>query len=128
MDVVIKYVEGSRDDLESAAVLLAGGKPFHIPFLCHQALFKLLRGLYLETKNSYPPFETHLPTLLRKTGRQNLIDSDGLEFLHELSFYPEVVGHSVYRQKIIERGNRAGEYLDRARRMADSLIESIERS
>ncbi len=125
MDVVIKYVEGCRDDLDAARTLLDAGKPFWVAFLCHQALFKLLRGYFLETQNRYPPNESHLPTLARASGVDASLAAQDLDFLHELSFYPQVASQSVYRQKIAERAADAPSMLRRAAGLADTIRAKI---
>ncbi len=125
MDVVVKYVEGCRDDLDAARTLLDAGRPFWVGFLCHQALFKLLRGYFLEMQNRYPPNESHLPTLARASGLDATLTGADLDFLHELSFYPQVVSQSVYRQKIAERATEGAAVLGRASALADAIRERI---
>lgn len=121
MEVVQKYVRGCDEDLAAAGTLLDAGHPFYVGFLCHQALFKLLRGYYLETQNRYPPNEPHLPTLAETCGLKGDLGEDSLEFLHELSFFPQVVAQSVYRQKLIETGAKGEAVLQRARVMVEEL-------
>lgn len=125
MDVVAKYVEGCRDDLDAARTLLDAGKPFWVAFLCHQALFKLLRGYFLQTQNRYPPNEPLLPALARASGLDASLAEADLEFLYELSFYPQVISQSVYRQKIAERAADAASVLQKAADLADSIRARI---
>ncbi|MCZ7585592.1 MAG: HEPN domain-containing protein [Deltaproteobacteria bacterium] len=120
-EIVKKYVDGARDDLAAAEALVNAGHLFHVPYLCHQAVFKLLRGFYLEMLNRYPLFEPHLPTLASAAGAAAQLTPDDLALLHELSFYPDVVGHSVYRQKILEHAKDANRILARATEIVDKL-------
>ncbi len=125
MDVVVKYVEGCRDDLDAARTLLDSGRPFWVGFLCHQALFKLLRGYFLETQNRYPPNEPHLPALARASGLDASLSGADLEFLHELSFYPQVTSQSVYRQKILEHAGEAEEIWKSANLLSEKIRSAL---
>jgi hypothetical protein len=126
MDVVKKYIDGSHDDLRTAEALFAMDMPFYVPFLCHQALLKLLRGFFLERQNRYPIYETHLPTLAEAAGAMEFLDGDSRSFLHELSFYPEVIAHSVYREKILKYSKSAREMVSHAGRISGRISQALE--
>ncbi|MBZ0272910.1 HEPN domain-containing protein [bacterium] len=125
MDVVVKYVEACRDDLDAARALIDANRAFYAPFLCHQALYKALRGLYLERRNSYPIAEPRLDRLADAAGAGDLVSGADREFLRELSMYPEVVEHPVYRVKLLEHAKNAGEIEKRARDLAERVVAAL---
>ncbi len=99
---VIKYIEAGREDLETAALLLKNKMDFYVPYLCHQALHKVLRGYFLECLNRYPPLTNDLLAIADDTEAGLMMDGTTREFVGALSIMPEVVGNPVYRTKILK--------------------------
>ena len=106
---VIKYVEAGQDDLEAAKMLIEKGMGFYTPFLCHQALHKILRGYFLEYLNKYPPLTNDLLAIADDTEAGLMMEDSDRDFVNSLSIFPEVIGNPVYRAKILEvsKGDKA---------------------
>ena len=102
-EAVEKYVHACHDDLDAAQILIDGGQCFYTPFLCHQALQKILRGLFLETQNRYPPVTADLLSIADGCDAGKRLDAPMRVLLQSLSVYPEVIGNPVYRKKILEQ-------------------------
>lgn len=100
---VEKYVLGCKEDLETAQLLLDQGRCFYIPFLCHLAINKVLRGYYLDYLNRYPPFTDDLLAIADDTEAGLQMDEETRNFVNSLSIWPQIVGNPVYRQKIIDQ-------------------------
>lgn len=100
---VIKYIDACDHDLAAAQVLLDNGHEFYVPFFCHQALHKILRGYSLQILNRYPPITHDLLAIADETEAGLRMEDDGTrDFVGSLSVYPEVIQNPVYRQKIIK--------------------------
>ena len=100
---VEKYVQAAIEDLETAQILQSQGRCFYVPFLCHQALNKVLRGYYLDYLNRYPPITDDLLAIADDTEAGLRMDESTRTFVNSLSVWPQIVGNPVYRQKIIEQ-------------------------
>jgi len=102
---VIKYIEAGQADLETARLLIENNKNFYTPFLCHQALQKILRGCFLEYLNRYPPLTNDLLKIADDTEAGLMMEEADRKFVSSLSIYPDVIGNPVYRMKILEDSN-----------------------
>lgn len=122
---VRKYIQACQDDLEAARILIEAGQRFYTPFLCHQALQKILRGYFLETHNRYPPMNDDLLALADATDAGSRLDASSRRFAQSLSIYPQVVSNPVYRQKILQatEPDKARETLACARSIAKTIRE-----
>jgi HEPN domain-containing protein len=125
MEAAVKYIEGGREDLETARGLISIAKPYWVHFLCHQALYKILRGVYLEKFNKYPIIEQYLPKLVASALPDFQLSDDEENLLHELSFYADIMSHSVYREKIISRSVFATESLKCSIALSEKIIQVL---
>ena len=125
MEATQKYLDGCREDLDAAKALLDAGQPFYVPFICHQALFKVLRGYYLESRNSYPLADVRLNLIAEEGGAAAFLSDEDKALLVELSFFPDAIAHSVYREKLWKHSENAREILDRTRRVAEAVLSKI---
>lgn len=62
---VAYWLDIAQYDLDSAKVMLNGGRYLYVGFMCHQTIEKALKGYYVFIKNTIPPY-THNLTLLAK--------------------------------------------------------------
>jgi HEPN domain-containing protein len=65
----LKYwLELAEYDLETAKVMLDGGRHLYVGFMCHQVIEKALKGYYVSVLADDPPFTHNLTILARKSG------------------------------------------------------------
>ena len=75
MDEKIKYwLELAHYDLDSARVMLNGGKYLYVGFMCHQTIEKALKAYYTGYINDTPPYTHNLIRLSELTGLLDIYD------------------------------------------------------
>lgn len=73
----IKYwVELSDYDLETAKVMLDGGRYLYVGFMCHQSIEKILKAVFVHSKNETPPYTHNLSKLAELSGIINDFSED----------------------------------------------------
>lgn len=95
----IKYwLELAEYDLETARLMLDGGRYLYVGFMCHQAIEKMLKGYYVSIVVEDPPFTHNLTVLARKSGILSMFSEkhrdtiDLLEPLNVETRYPTAKG------------------------------------
>lgn len=67
-DKVKYWLELAEYDLETAKVMLNGGRYLYVGFMCHQVIEKMLKGYCVSLLMEDPPFTHNLTVLAKKTG------------------------------------------------------------
>lgn len=86
------WLELAEYDLETAKVMLEGGRYLYVGFMCHQVIEKALKGYFADN----PPYIHNLTVLAKKAGIYGLFDDkqkdiiDLLEPLNIEARYPTV--------------------------------------
>jgi HEPN domain-containing protein len=81
---VAYWLELAEYDLETARVMLAGGRFLYDGFMCHQVIEKVLKAYYASVKNELPPYTHNLRKLARDTGIYYSMDEDHRQLLTSL--------------------------------------------
>ncbi|NMA92708.1 MAG: HEPN domain-containing protein [Firmicutes bacterium] len=95
-DKVKYWLELAEYDLETAKVMLDGGRYLYVGFMCHQAIEKMLKGYCVSLLMEDPPFTHNLTILAKKSGifaslsDQHRDTIDLLEPLNVEARYPTV--------------------------------------
>ena len=77
MEDKIKYwLELAHYDLDSARVMLKGGKYLYVGFMCHQTIEKALKAYYTDCHNDAPPYIHNLIRLSELTDLLSLYDDE----------------------------------------------------
>jgi len=63
-----EWLKQADYDLDTAEFMAKGGRYFYAVFMCHLAIEKALKGLYLHNLQEAPPKTHNLVYLLNKTG------------------------------------------------------------
>jgi HEPN domain-containing protein len=66
-DKIEYWLELARYDLESARVMLNGGRYLYVGFMCHQTIEKALKAYYVSYCNGTPPYIHNLIRLSELT-------------------------------------------------------------
>ncbi len=65
---VVEWLKQADYDLSTSEFMANGGRHFHAVFMCHLAIEKALKGLYLQNLQETPPKTHNLVHLLNKIG------------------------------------------------------------
>lgn len=82
------WLELAEYDLETAKVMLDGGRYLYVGFMCHQVIEKALKGYYVATFLEDPPFIHNLTILAKKAEMFELFSDehkDTLDLLEPLN-------------------------------------------
>ncbi|SDC42309.1 MULTISPECIES: HEPN domain-containing protein [unclassified Candidatus Frackibacter] len=79
------WLQISEYDLETAESMLNSKRYLYVGFMCHQAIEKILKGIYTDKFNKVPPKIHNLARLLKLTNLDEDIPKDLLDILNELN-------------------------------------------
>lgn len=120
-----EWMEISEYDLQTAEVMLNGGKYLYVAFMSQQAVEKILKAIYVQKKNELPP-RTHNLLYLIDTLVIPIEDTD-LSFLSYLNqFYLETryPGERMQLAKEIDR-NKAEEVFKKTKEVLECLKQQL---
>jgi HEPN domain-containing protein len=82
MDKKVKYwLDTSQYDLDTAKSLLQAKRYLYVGFMCHLAIEKILKGLYVKIEGKRPPYIHNIDRLIRKCGINHLLSDEQKEFI-----------------------------------------------
>jgi HEPN domain-containing protein len=95
MEEAVRYwIELSEYDLETAEAMLDRARYLYVGFMCHQAVEKVLKGLFVGVHHATPPHTHNLAYLAKKADVIDLLSEeqrdtlDLLDPLHVEARYP----------------------------------------
>jgi HEPN domain-containing protein len=103
---VLEWLKQADYDMDTAELMANGGRHIYAVFMCHLAIEKALKGLYLHNLQEAPPKTHNLVYLLNKIGlRMDADKSRVIAILNEANIatrYPDDIDglQSKYTQKI----------------------------
>lgn len=77
------WMDDAEYDIQSAEVMLKSGRYFYVIFMCHLAVEKMLKAVWLESKEEIPPKVHDLVYLMINTGLS--LPDDLKKFVTDLS-------------------------------------------
>lgn len=75
------WVKISKYDMETAQVMLRAKRYLYVPFMCHQAIERVLKAFYLLETNSKPPRTDNLILLAQESGLFSRFSEEQISFL-----------------------------------------------
>jgi HEPN domain-containing protein len=96
------WIDLSYRDFETAEWVMKGGYNLHAGYMCHQAVEKILKGYFAETKEDTPPFTHDLTGLAQKTELFNLMTDEQKEFIRVLNPLNIEARYPEYKNKIAQ--------------------------
>ena len=114
-DEAAKWVRIAEGDLAAASVLLERGDDYllrHSVFHCHEAIEKILKAIWVESRGEEPERTHNLPYLVEKLGIQ--LPAEDVEFVRDL--YLQLIPSRYPHGQEIPR-DEAARYLEEARRL-----------
>lgn len=83
-DRVEYWLELAEYDIDTALVMLDGGRYLYVVFMCHQVIEKMLKAYYVKIRAEMPPYTHNLELLTNKSGLNRLLDQNQIDFLRRM--------------------------------------------
>jgi HEPN domain-containing protein len=99
-------MEMEEYDLETAGVMLDGGRYLYVGFMCHQVIEKVLKGYIWKNSGSEPPYTHSLARLVGEAGLGGAIPVGMLDFVDTLEPLNIETRYPTDREKIMRSMNR----------------------
>jgi HEPN domain-containing protein len=96
------WIEIARYDLSTAHALLKAHKYLYVGFMCHQAIEKGLKALYVARKKKIPPFIHNLIVLAEQTGVSMELSEDQRCLIDRLQPLNIQARYPSYRAKMMK--------------------------
>lgn len=78
------WIELAEYDLETARVMLRGGRFLYVGFMCHQVIEKALKAYYVNVEDGIPPYIHNLRRLASETSVYDQMSDEQRELLATL--------------------------------------------
>ncbi|SDM53130.1 HEPN domain-containing protein [Halarsenatibacter silvermanii] len=105
-DEISYWIEASDYDLETAKSMLDTKRYLYVGFMCHQAVEKILKGLYVSKYEKTPPYTHNLTRLAKETDIYSRLDEKKQYFLDVLEPLNIEARYPSDRDKLLESLNR----------------------
>lgn len=107
IDEKIKYwLEISDYDLKTAESMQKTKRFLYVGFMCHQVTEKILKALYVLTKESTPPYTHNLTFLAKESGIFPELSEDEKDFLDLLDPLNIEARYPSYKEKLQKALNK----------------------
>jgi HEPN domain-containing protein len=94
------WIDISEYDLQVAKSLLDKGHYLYVGFMCHQAVEKMLKALYVKQTSTMPPYIHKLDRLVDLVGLKVVISKERNDFIDELTPLNIQARYPAYREAI----------------------------
>ena len=100
------WIEMAEYDLETARVMLDGGRYLYVGFMCHQAIEKVLKGYIWKSSSTEPPYTHSLARLLAQAGLDDAMPTRLRDFIDTLEPLNVETRYPTDREKLMRSMNR----------------------
>jgi len=76
------WIELSDYDLETAQAMQKTKRFLYVGFMCHQAIEKILKAMYVSTQEATPPYTHNLTSLAMDIGIYQVLSEDQKNFIN----------------------------------------------
>lgn len=94
------WIEISEYDLQVAKSLLDKGHYLYVGFMCHQAVEKMFKALYVKQTSIMPPYVHKLDRLVDLVGLKTAMDAERNDFIDALTPLNIQARYPAYREAI----------------------------
>ena len=103
---VSSWIEMAEYDLETAKVMLDGGRYLYVGFMCHQAIEKALKAYIWRTARVEPAYTHSLARLIRDAKLNNALPTELCDFVDILEPLNVEARYPTDRDKLMRSMNR----------------------
>ena len=96
------WIDMAEYDLETARVMLKGGRYLYVGFMCHQVIEKIFKGYYMVIKNDNPPFTHNLRYLAHQSGLFAKMDENQKDLVELVSPLNIEARYPTYKEKVLK--------------------------
>jgi len=100
------WTDMAEYDLETARVMLKGGRYLYVGFMCHQVIEKIFKGYYVLTNNDNPPFTHNLRHLAQESGLFDKMDENQKDLVELVGPLNIEARYPTYKEKIFKALSR----------------------
>ena len=94
------WIEIAEYDLQVAKALFDKGHYLYVGFMCHQAIEKMLKSMYVKHTSTIPPYIHKLDKLIERAGLKTSITEEHNDFIDELTPLNIQARYPAYRETI----------------------------
>ncbi|MBW2609534.1 MAG: HEPN domain-containing protein [Deltaproteobacteria bacterium] len=96
------WVDMAEYDLETAWVMLKGGRYLYVGFMCHQVIEKMFKGHYVLINNENPPFTHNLRYLAQQSGLFEKMDENQKDLVELVGPLNIEARYPTYKEKVLK--------------------------
>lgn len=100
------WIDMAEYDLETARVMLQGGRYLYVGFMCHQVIEKIFKGYYVLIKKDNPPFTHNLRYLAQESGLFKKMDENQKDLVELVGPLNIEARYPTYKEKILKALNK----------------------
>lgn len=94
------WIDISEYDLQVAKSLFDKGHYLYVGFMCHQAVEKMLKAIYVKNTSAMPPYIHKLDKLVERAGLKTSMPEGHNDFIDELTPLNIQARYPAYREAI----------------------------
>lgn len=94
------WIDISEYDLQVAKTLFDKGHYLYVGFMCHQAVEKMLKSMYVKHTSTMPPYIHKLDKLVDRAGLKTSMSEEHNDFIDELTPLNIQARYPAYREWI----------------------------
>ena len=99
----IKYwIDMAEYDLETARVMLTGGRYLYVGFMCHQVIEKAFKAYYVFKNKNNPPFSHNLRYLAQESGLFKQMNEEQKDFVELVSPLNIEARYPTFKEKMLK--------------------------
>ena len=101
------WLELAEYDIDSAKVMLNGGKYLYVGFMCHQTIEKALKAVISSiSEEILPPYTHNLIKLIRESNLNNVLSEEQRDLIDTLN--PLYIGtrYPAYKEQLLAELNK----------------------
>lgn len=100
------WIDMAEYDLETARVMLQGGRYLYVGFMCHQVIEKIFKGYYVRIKKDSPPFTHNLRYLAQENGLFEKMDENQKDLVELVGPLNIEARYPTYKEKTLKALNK----------------------
>lgn len=96
------WIELAEYDLKSAEIMFRNKMFLYVGFMCHQAIEKMFKALYVKTLKELPPKTHNLGNLVKKIGIESTLTDDITDIIDKLNPLNIEARYPTYKDELFK--------------------------